>query len=295
MSENGFLVVDKPGGMTSHDVVLKVRRGTHIKRIGHAGTLDPMATGVLVLCLGYATRLSEYVMHGTKVYEAALRLGIETDTYDTDGRITAQTDASHITRAMLEAVLSRFRGDIVQVPPMYSAIQIDGKRLYELARAGKEVERTPRPVTIHELTIIDWQPPAAKLRVMCSAGTYIRSLAYDIGAALGVGAHLTALRRTQSGSLTDPVNWDDLQTAMGDGSWPRYLIDEGIPLAAMPAAYLDDSQTADILHGKAIIPPDGFTYPADSTPEIRLYAPDQHLIAVAEMRSDRLQPVKVFG
>lgn len=286
---NGFLVVDKPQGLTSHDVVLKVRRGTDIKRIGHAGTLDPMATGVLVLCLGYATRLSEYVMNSTKVYRATLRLGIETDTYDAEGRITAEADASHITREQFEAALDPFRGSILQVPPMYSAIQQGGKRLYELARAGQEVERAPRPVTIYALTVTDWQPPDVSIEAACTAGTYIRSLAHDIGATLGVGAHLIALRRTQSGSLADPVAWETLLSALADGTWPRFVLDESVPLAAMPAVYLDAKQTADVLHGKAITPPEQIEGTA------RLYDPERRLIAVAEMQTDRLQPVKVFG
>ncbi len=215
----GFLVVDKPSGMTSHNVVLKVRRGIQIKQIGHAGTLDPMATGVLVLCLGDATRLSEYVMASTKTYDATLHLGVETDTYDADGRITAQTDATHITQAAFEDALNGFRGVITQVPPMYSAIKQDGVALYKLARAGQEVERPARTQVIDALTLIDWSPPYASIRVTCDAGTYIRSLGYDIGAALGVGAHLSALRRVRSGALSDPTPWDTLVAAMQDNTW----------------------------------------------------------------------------
>ena len=179
-----------------------MRRASGIKKIGHAGTLDPMATGVLILCVGGATRLSEYVMHGTKRYTARVRLGAITDTYDAEGEIVEEHDASAITRADVERALDGFRGEIDQVPPMYSAIKQGGRKLYDLARAGQTVEREARQVRIDALTLTDWQPPEFTLDVVCSAGTYIRSLGYDIGAALGVGAHLTALRRTASGVFT---------------------------------------------------------------------------------------------
>ncbi len=199
MEPFGFLVIDKPPGMTSHDVVAWVRRGTGVKRIGHAGTLDPMATGVLVLCIGAATRLSEYVMSSHKVYTASIRLGIETDTYDADGQITATADASALTRSEVETALAHFQGEIDQIPPMVSALQQGGRRLYDLARQGIEVERAPRRVTLN-IHLLDLNLPDLRLRVECSPGTYIRSLAHDLGAALGVGAHLTALRRKASGA-----------------------------------------------------------------------------------------------
>src|SRR5205814_760868 len=172
--------------MTSHDVVAKVRRGTGVKRIGHAGTLDPMATGVLVLCIGAATRLSEYVMSSTKQYTATIRLGIETDSYDADGTVIATRDADHVSRADVEAALAHFQGEVDQIPPMYSAIKQGGKKLYEMAREGKEVDRAARKVWM-QTTLVDAPLPEVKIRVACSAGTYIRSIAHDLGAMLGVG------------------------------------------------------------------------------------------------------------
>jgi tRNA pseudouridine55 synthase len=285
----GFLIVDKPSGMTSHDVVQRVRRGTGVRAIGHAGTLDPMATGVLVLCLGDATRLSEYVMASEKVYEATLRLGIETDTYDADGRIVAEAHIDHLTRADFEAALPRFVGTIAQVPPMYSAIKQGGVALYKLARAGQEVERAPRTVTITAIDLIDWAPPSASIRITCGAGTYIRSLAHDLGAWLGVGAHLTALRRTRSGNLDQPIGWAALEGAMAAGDWSQYLIDEKLPLAALPALHLDSVAITAIGHGQSI--PHAAL---EAGARYRLCDPAGRLFAIAETRGDRLQPVKVF-
>ncbi len=296
----GFLIVDKPSGLTSHDVVMQVRRGTRIKQIGHAGTLDPMATGVLVLCMGDATRLSEYVMSSSKIYRATLRLGIETDSYDADGQATVHADPAQldaITREQFTASLAPFIGTIGQIPPMYSAIKQDGVRLYKLARAGEEVERAPRTVTIDSITLLDWQPPSATIEITCGAGTYIRSLAHDIGAALGVGAHLTALRRVQSGALGDPVDWQMLLDSLRDKTWERFLIDETLPLGSMPLLTVDEAQAGAVWNGNAIdlasfdsITPDD----PQNAPLYRLYDSQKHLIAIAEIRTDRLQPVKVF-
>lgn len=287
MEPFGFLVVDKPSGMTSHDVVAKVRRGTGIKRIGHAGTLDPMATGVLVLCMGTATRLSEYVMGSRKLYIATVRLGVETDSYDADGSVVATADVSHLTLSAIESTLSHFQGEVDQTPPMYSAIKQGGKKLYELARQGKAVERAARRVWM-ETRLLDVALPDVQIEVACSAGTYIRSIAHDLGARLGVGGHLTMLRRLRSGSLDNPVNWDTLIEAMANDTWQHYLIDETVALSNMPALHLDDQQAQDILHGRAI--------PRDDTaldPLCRAYGLGR-LIAIVQRGTDRWQPVKVF-
>jgi tRNA pseudouridine55 synthase len=284
----GFLVVDKPQGMTSHDVVVKVRRGTGIKRIGHAGTLDPMATGVLVLCIGAATRLSEYVMDSTKVYEARVRLGVETDTYDAEGTVISTADTSHITRADVESALGQFQGEVQQMPPMYSAIKQGGKKLYELARQGKEVDRETRTVWL-QTELLDLALPDLTLRVTCSAGTYIRSVAHDLGAILGAGAHLTALRRVKSGSLDEPVPWQELIAAMQDGTWQHYLISERDAIPTMPRIELDERQTDDILHGRAIPrsdhAPGGVSF---------AYSPQRCFVAVVEGRDGVYSPIKVF-
>ncbi|MCD7947498.1 MAG: tRNA pseudouridine(55) synthase TruB [Oscillospiraceae bacterium] len=199
---NGMLVIDKPEGWTSHDVVAKCRRLLAERRIGHAGTLDPMATGVLPIFVGRATRAVEFAAAEGKEYLAGLRLGLTTDTQDTTGQVLTQTEAD-VTRETLEGALAAFRGDIMQVPPMYSALKRDGRKLYELARAGKAVERTARPVTISALEIVaQTAPDTYTLRVACSKGTYVRTLCHDIGQALGCGGVMCMLRRTKAAGFT---------------------------------------------------------------------------------------------
>ena len=208
----GFLNINKPKGMTSHDVVAVLRRITKIKQIGHTGTLDPFATGVLPICIGKATRLIEFLADD-KAYIATVRFGSNTDTYDIEGQITQSFDKK-ITQQELESILPKFSGEIEQLPPIYSAIKVNGKKLYEYARKGEEVEIKPRKVNIFELKlkIFDYENQCAQLFVKCSAGTYIRSLAFDIGKELNCGAHLTDLTRTKAGnfSLDKTINLEDL-------------------------------------------------------------------------------------
>ena len=199
---NGIVVVDKPAGMTSHDVVGVARKLFRTKRVGHTGTLDPDATGVLVLCLGNATRLAEYLSAARKHYVADVVFGVETDSQDASGQVVAERDAAHLTQADVSAILPAFRGAIQQVPPMVSALHHEGQRLYDLARQGIVVERAARAVQIDELELTVWTPgvhPTARLEITCSTGTYIRSLAADIGAAAGVGGMMQTLRRTWVG------------------------------------------------------------------------------------------------
>ena len=198
---NGIVIVDKPAGWTSQDVTARLRRVFNTRRIGHGGTLDPMATGVLPVFVGRATRGVEFFEHAEKTYETVLRLGITTDTEDISGTVLTEQDA-FVTGDMLEEVLPRFRGEILQVPPMYSALKVNGQKLYDLARKGKEVERQPRPVTIHELTLLGMEADGIHLRVRCSKGTYIRTLCKDIGQALGCGGCMAALRRVAAGEYT---------------------------------------------------------------------------------------------
>ncbi|MBI2975522.1 MAG: tRNA pseudouridine(55) synthase TruB, partial [Chloroflexi bacterium] len=221
---NGLLIVDKPSGPTSHDVVYKVRKWSNERRIGHAGTLDPMATGVLVLCMGPATRLAEYLLNGDKRYRAVVRLGQTTDTYDAQGRVLDSRPVD-CTPEQIESALAAFRGAIEQTPPAFSAIQVNGQRAYDLARRGQAPDLKPRAITIHSLTLVGWSAPDATLEVACSAGTYIRSLAHDLGQALGCGAHLVALRRTAAGqfSVHQAVALDRLRQAFATGDWRRYL------------------------------------------------------------------------
>lgn len=201
------LAIDKPLGWTSFDAVKRLRgaiqRRLHLKRfkVGHAGTLDPLATGVLIVCTGRATRRIEELQGGSKEYVATLQLGATTPSFDLETQIDATYPFDHVTRKAVEAVLPRFRGEIMQAPPIFSAVKIDGKRAYKLARKGAEVELKPKPLVITELEIIAFEPPRLELRIVCSKGTYIRALARDIGQALGTGAHLTALRRTRVGDI----------------------------------------------------------------------------------------------
>lgn len=258
MSEHplsGFLNINKPAGITSHDVVAAVRRrvgqtGRAVK-VGHAGTLDPMATGVLVLCIGAATRLSDYVMQGAKEYHACVVLGIATDTYDREGQITVQTSAEQVTLRMIEDALSGLTGEILQVPPMYSAVKKQGKKLYELARQGKVVDREARQITVERIEVLDWQPPQVTLRIICSPGTYIRSLAHDLGERLAVGAHLSDLVRTRSGSfrLEHAISPDSLA---GDTDVMNALIGVRAALSAWPILELSAEEIIEIAHGRTI-------------------------------------------
>ena len=198
---NGIVIVDKPQDWTSQDVTARLRRVFNTRRIGHGGTLDPMATGVLPVFVGRATRGVEFFEHAEKTYETVLRLGLTTDTEDISGTVLTEQDA-FVTGEELEAVLQNFRGEIMQVPPMYSALKINGQKLVDLARKGKEVERQPRPITIHELTLLGMEADGIRLRVRCSKGTYIRTLCKDIGEALGCGGCMAALRRVSAGEYT---------------------------------------------------------------------------------------------
>ena len=211
---NGIVIVDKPQGWTSQDVTAKLRGVFQTRRIGHGGTLDPMATGVLPVFVGRATRGVEFFEHAEKTYETVLRLGITTDTEDITGTVLTEQDA-FVTGEMVEAALPKFRGEIMQVPPMYSALKVNGQKLYELARKGKEVERQPRPITIHELTLLGMDAEGIRLRVHCSKGTYIRTLCKDIGEALGCGGCMASLRRVQAGEYTieEAVSLDALVSA----------------------------------------------------------------------------------
>lgn len=278
--------------MTSHDVVARLRRMTRkhgVDKVGHAGTLDPLASGVLVVCVGSATRLSDYVMHTTKRYQAHVVLGTRTDTYDAEGRVTSQTPADHITQADVEALLPRFTGQIAQVPPSYSALKQGGKKLYEMARAGEEVTLQPRPVTIERLQVLSWQAGAFVLDVVCGAGTYIRSLAHDIGNALGVGAHLGGLVRVASGAFTleRAIALDDLLAQ--DDAWQAHLIAPLDALAHYPQVHLSAQEAQDIRHGRAIVAR------AEAGDSLSLGVTEAgELLALLQSDGELLKPHKVF-
>jgi len=250
---NGVLVLDKPRGWTSHDAVAKARRLTKVKRVGHTGTLDPLATGVLVVCLGQATRIAEYIAGHDKQYTATVHLGIETDTYDAQGQVVARHPVD-VAEPQLRASLAAFVGDIRQVPPMFSAIKQAGAKLVDLARQGITVERAPRPVTIYSLDLLAFNPPEVTIDVRCSAGTYIRSLAHDLGRQLGCGAHLSALRRTAVGDFTlaQAVSLEAFEAAIEDGSWTAWLRPIDTALAGIPAITLSEEDSARARHGLAL-------------------------------------------
>lgn len=251
---DGVLLLDKPVGFSSNDALMKAKRLMNAKKAGHTGTLDPFATGLLPLCFGEATKFSQDLLDADKTYETTVHLGVATDTGDTEGQIVQQTALPEALDALqIEAVLAQFRGDILQVPPMYSALKRDGKPLYEYARAGITLERAARAVTIFELQLIDWQAPFLKLRVKCSKGTYIRVLGEDIGKALGVGAHLQALRRVQVGHLLldGAISMPDLE-AMDENQRGSLLAAPDALLSTFPAVYLTQELATRFLHGQRL-------------------------------------------
>ena len=246
----GLLVIDKPSGPTSHDIVAKVRRATGIKRVGHAGTLDPLATGVVVIGIGRATRLLRYVQESRKEYIARVRFGIATDSLDADGRETARAPMP-VTEKQVASALSGFRGNIQQTPPMVSAIQVGGRRLHEIARAGEEIERQPRPVEVFSIEVVGFEGgefPLATIAVECSKGTYIRVLADDIARVLGGRAHLEELRRTRVGSF-------GLELALAVENldhWKTSLLPLATAVGPMPRLVVNDDQRLRTIHGRTL-------------------------------------------
>ncbi len=301
---DGVLNLNKPSGPTSHDMVDRVRAAARIRRVGHAGTLDPLATGVLVICIGRATRIVEYLMPGQKVYRAELRLGVTTDTYDAEGEIISTAPVDH-TRAQVEAALAPFRGAIEQIPPMYSAVKHRGEPLYRLARRGVQVEREPRPVEIFELTMEAWNPPDCTLKIVCSSGVYVRTLAHDLGQALGCGAHLTELTRLASGDfwLEDSVSIEEFERQAGEGRWRDSVQPIDAALDHLPALHLTDDEARRICTGQAITPPSptkalstkGNGPPAEHL--ARAYGPGGTFLAliVHDEENRKWRPRKVFS
>jgi len=249
---DGIFNIDKPSAMTSYGVVAVVKRLSGDRRVGHAGTLDPAATGVLPVCLGQATRVVEYLASASKTYRADIELGVATDTYDASGQVTFRGDPSSIDLDALRSSLVPFRGAIRQTPPMFSALKQGGQPLYKLARAGVTVERRSRAVTVHRLDLASWRPPVVTLEIECSKGTYIRSLAHDLGQALGCGAHLKSLVRTRCGifDINDAVSLLKLEEAFRLGDWQRYLYPVDSVLRDLPALVITDAAIPDLKNGK---------------------------------------------
>jgi tRNA pseudouridine55 synthase len=280
---DGALVVDKPSGPTSHDVVDRVRKALGTRRVGHTGTLDPFASGVLPICLGKATRLARFLSQGDKSYRATLLLGFATRTDDLTGEPLGAPSEVQVTPEALDEACRRLRGPIRQVPPAYSAKRIGGRRAYELARAGVEVERAAVPVVVHRLQVLALEGSRVELDVRCSAGTYIRALARDLGALLGVGGHLTALRRTECAGfgLEDALAWDEIAA-----SAPARVVPPGRLLTHMPAARVRPEGLAALRHGRdldAQLVAEGF--PSAPPPErMRLLDQEGALLALAVPR-----------
>jgi tRNA pseudouridine55 synthase len=288
---SGVLVVDKPIGLTSHDVVQIVRRGTGIRRAGHTGTLDPRASGVLVILIGPAVRLSEFVSASDKRYQATIRLGSVTDTYDSEGTITSSgASIDNITEEQFEEILQEFVGEIDQVPPPYSAVKVKGKKAYELARKGQPVDLKARKINVYSLELLEWAPPEAVVDVYCSSGTYVRSLANDLGESLGCGAYLVGLRRTKSGrfSLRDAVSLRRLREAFEAGNWYQFLIPAAEALSEWPIVELDAGKVEKVRHGHRV--------PAESEIEgwARGVTEQGDLVALLEAIEGEWQPRKVF-
>ena len=286
---NGIVIIDKPQEWTSNDVVSRLRRVFNTRRIGHGGTLDPMATGVLPVFVGRATRGVEFFEHAEKVYETTVRFGLTTDTEDITGKTITECEVS-LTESDLIAVLPKFRGDILQVPPMYSAIKVNGQKLYDLARKGREVERQPRSITIHELELLEFTGNEARLRVRCSKGTYIRTLCKDIGEALGCGACMASLRRVEAGEYTLEGSVPlrqllDISEAGGDVE--HFLRPVDSMFASHEKLRLNEKQARLVKNGNA------FTATcADGT--YRVYAPDGEFLALCRAEGGKVSTIKSF-
>lgn len=286
---HGFLNIDKPAGLTSHDVVARVRRLARQKRVGHAGTLDPAATGVLVVALGAATRLIEYVQEATaKRYHAVVCLGVTTTTDDAEGQPLATAPVPPLDPPAIEAALARLRGPIMQVPPMYAALHHEGRRLHELARAGLTVDRPARAVTIERLDLVGWAPPLLTLDVLCGKGTYIRALARDLGELIGCGAHLQALRRTAVGGFVaeEAVPLDVLER--DPLALPSQLLPPERAVDDWPALRLDPEAERRVRSGLPL------TLPGASGDRARAHGADGTLCALLVRAGAQWKPAKVF-
>lgn len=294
---DGILNLNKPAGRTSFSLVALVRKLSRERRVGHAGTLDSTASGVLPVCLGKATRIVEFLMDAGKTYRTRIKLGTATDTYDAAGKVIQQGDASGIDRRQVEATLEEFRGQITQTPPMYSALKHQGRRLYQLARQGVTVERPSRPATIYNIELEDFELPIVTLKVDCAKGTYIRSLAHDLGQRLGCSGHVGSLVRLSYGpfSLEDAVSLPQLEEAFADGSWQELIYPIDSVLADWPSLVVAEEQAEVIRHGGSLA--------ADEISGVkgqgrcRAYNQQGGLVAILQYdeAGRRWQPEKVFA
>ncbi len=251
---HGMLVLDKPAGMTSNEALQTVKRLIGARKVGHTGSLDPLATGMLPLCLGNATKFSQFLLNADKKYLVTSKLGVSTDSGDSEGEVCAERNADHVAESDLEGVLQRFRGSIEQVPSMFSAIKVNGQPLYKLARQGVELPRDPRPVEIHLNELCWFRHPEFGLEIHCSKGTYVRTLVADIGEALGCGAHVTALRRTAVGPFDESclVTMEQVEEASADRRVEELLLPISSAVGEWPAVYVSGPTAFDIKHGQPI-------------------------------------------
>ena len=282
---NGIVIIDKPQGWTSQDVTARLRRVFNTRRIGHGGTLDPMATGVLPVFVGRGTRGVEFFEHAEKIYETVLKPGITTDTEDITGTVLTRQTVD-LTVEAVEAVLPQFRGGILQIPPMYSALKVDGQKLYDLARKGKTVERQPRPITIHELTLLGMDDEGIRLRVHCSKGTYIRTLCKDIGEALGCGGCMAQLRRVQAGEyrIEEAV---PLETLLESENPEQYLRPVDSMFRNYPTVTLTQKQETRCRNGNS------FTLPIEEG-TYRVYGENGEFLALSKVEDDIMSTIKSF-
>ncbi len=296
VSVDGIFNIIKPAGKTSFAIVSMVRRWSGERRVGHAGTLDPEATGVLIVCLGQATRVVEFLAGADKTYQAEIELGVTTDTYDAAGKVVERSDPSAVSEEQVRRVLDSFHGAVEQVPPMHSALHYQGKRLYQLAREGIEVDRKPRKVELSRLDLLAWQPPVITVEVDCSSGTYIRSLAHDIGTTLGCGAYLKRLVRLRSEPfhIDEAVPLTTLEDAFRRGSWQGYLHSMDEVLLGWPAAILDEENESRVKAGMNV----ELHFPLGTSPvgvHCRAYSSSGHFLAVlTKVEGGLWHPEKVF-
>lgn len=294
---NGVVVADKPAGVTSHDVVYRARRLYKTKRVGHTGTLDPDATGVLVLCLGYATRVAEYLSSARKSYVAEVVFGVETDTQDASGEVLAERSAAQLTEADVRALCVRFTGEQTQIPPMVSALHHEGKRLYELAREGITVERAPRDIEIFSCDLLEFthgERPVARIEVACSTGTYIRTLSADMGAAVGTGAMMRSLRRSEVGdgnrpfTLQESFTLEQLQELAEAGRLGESVIPLRLALAGWKQVRLDENALPRFRNGQAL------TMEEEDAERVAVCDSAGEVSAIGRLVGGMLQPVKVL-
>lgn len=294
----GYLNIDKPKGWTSTDVVRKLKGVTRVRKMGHGGTLDPIASGVLAICLGQGTKFADMFLKGDKEYRLTVSLGEETDTYDAEGSVTRTVPADHVTEAEVESVLHAQIGEISQVPPMYSAVKHNGRRLYELARKGLEVEREPRSVVLYEATLVSFGPGELVVDIRCSHGFYARTFAHELGHSLDTAAHLTDLVRTRSGKLAleDACSISDVEDKAADGKWQDLVLPLDLTLDHLPRVDLDPLKAEMVRHGRHLGVGDLPSMRPGEADLIRVYE-DDDLIALLKFVEERgiWQPDKVLS